>query len=111
MNLNVLLQATPEGAGSSSIIMIILIFVIFYFFMIRPQKKREKEIQSQRSALKAGDKVITSGGIFGKIKEISDNSVVIEIANNVNISVRKTDIYPDPSDLASNNASNEVTKK
>lgn len=95
----------------SSILMLVVIFAIFYFFMIRPQKNREKEIQKQRNSMRAGDKVVTSGGIFGKIKEIGDNSITIEIANNVNISVRKTDIFPIQSDASANTSSQEVTKQ
>ena len=101
---SILLQATaPEtGAGYSSILMLIAIFAIFYFFMIRPQKKRQEEIKKFRDALSLGDSVVTSGGIHGKIKEINDNTMVLEIANNVNITVDKASIF-----AIGNNPSNE----
>ena len=70
MNLSILLQTASAGQSQwSGIIMMIVIVAIFYFFMIRPQQKRQKEIQKAREALKVGDKVITAGGIYGKIKE------------------------------------------
>ena len=92
---NILLQASPEMGGSSMsmIVMMAIICVIFYFFMIRPQKKREEEIRKFRNALTVGDTVVTSGGIHGKIKEIKDNTMVLEIANNVNITVDKASIF------------------
>ena len=92
---NILLQASPEAGGSSMsmILMMAAIFAIFYFFMIRPQKKREEEIRKFRDALAVGDSVVTSGGIHGKIKEIKDNTMVLEIANNVNITVDKASIF------------------
>ena len=91
---SILLQAAaPEGAGFSTIIMMVAIFAIFYFFMIRPQKKRQEEIKKFRDALQVGDEVVTSGGIHGKIKEINDNTMIVEIANNVNITVDKASIF------------------
>lgn len=97
MNLNLILgQApAPEGNGSmlTSILMMVALFAIFYFFMIRPQKNRQKEVEAMRNALAVGDAVITSGGIHGKLKEIKDAIVVVEIANNVNITVDKNSIY------------------
>lgn len=75
-------------------IMIIAMIVIFYFFMIRPQSKKQKEIKKAREALQSGDKVVTAGGIHGKIKEISDLTVIIEIAQGVSIKVDKTSVFP-----------------
>lgn len=96
--------AAPGGAagGMSGIILMVLVFVIFYFFMIRPQSKRQKEIKKQREAMKVGDKVITSGGIYGKIRDIKeDNSVVIEIADNVRIKVDKGSVFLSAQDAQS----------
>ena len=76
----------------------ILIIVVFYFFMIRPQVKRQKELRKYRENLKKGDKVITTGGIYGKVAEVKESYVVIEIANNVNIKVDKAGIIMDMSD-------------
>jgi len=100
MNLGtILLQADPAGgAGYSSLIMIGLLIVVFYLFMIRPQQKRQKEIRKFREALRIGDKVITSGGIHAKVKEIKDNDVTIEIANNVNIKIDKGSVFASSAD-------------
>lgn len=100
MNLEtILLQAEAMGgSGYSSIIMMVLIFVVFYFFMIRPQMKRQKEVKKFREALKAGDPVVTAGGIHGKIKEIKDDHIVLEIANNVNIKIDKGSVFASAAD-------------
>lgn len=98
MNLSILLQAAAGQSQWSGIIMMVVIVAIFYFFMIRPQQKRQKEIQKAREALKTGDKVITAGGIFGKIKEIGDVYMVIEIANGVNIQIDKTSVFASSED-------------
>lgn len=74
-------------------IMMILIFVVFYFFMIRPQQKKQKELQEQRNAMKRGDKVVTAGGIYGEIKEVQDNAVLMTIAKDVTIKVDKNSVY------------------
>ncbi|MDD2286502.1 MAG: preprotein translocase subunit YajC [Paludibacter sp.] len=93
--LSLLLQAPAgQGGGMSGILMMVLIFVVFYFFMIRPQQKRQKEIKKQRENMQIGDKVVTSGGIYGKIREIKDdNTVIIEIAENVRIKVDKSSVF------------------
>ena len=97
--LSILLQANAaEQSQWSGIIMMIVIVAIFYFFMIRPQQKRQKEIQKAREALKVGDKVITAGGVYGKLKEIGDVYMIIEIANGVNIQIDKTSVFASPED-------------
>ena len=78
----------------------LLIIVVFYFFMIRPQVKRQKELRKYRESLKKGDKVVTTGGIYGKVSEVKDSHVVMEIADNVNIKVDKAGIIMDMSDAA-----------
>ena len=72
--------ATQQGGGSqwSFWIMMILIFVVFYFFMIRPQTKKQKELQKQRESMKKGDKVVTAGGIFGEIKEVQESTFTVQ---------------------------------
>jgi len=85
--------ATGQGSMMSMLLPMLLIFVVFYFFMIRPQNKKQKEIQKARAALKTGDKVITSGGIFGKIKDMKDDSFIIEISENVRIRVEKSAVF------------------
>lgn len=100
--LSILLQAatgSSAAGGYSGILMMIGIFVVFYFFMIRPQQKRQKEIKKQREAMKAGDKVVTSGGIYGKVKEVNDTTVLVEIADNVRIKVDKNSVFVSAEDI------------
>ena len=78
--------------------MMILIFVVFYFFMIRPQTKKQKELQKQREAMKKGDKVVTAGGIYGEIKEVQENAFIITVAKDVTLKVNKESVYADASD-------------
>ncbi len=91
---SILLQSAAGGGGFSSILMIVAMLAIFYFFMIRPQQKKQKEIKNAREAMKNGDRVVTAGGIHGKIKEISDTTIMIEIAPSVQIKVDKGSVYP-----------------
>ncbi|MEG1615893.1 MAG: preprotein translocase subunit YajC [Bacteroidales bacterium] len=104
MNLmNILLQAQGAGnAGVMNIVFIVAIVAIFYFFMIRPQAKRQKEIKKFREALKVGDKVITTGGIYGKIKEVKDDSIILQIADNVNIRISKESVFQSVADTQDN---------
>ena len=107
MNLmSILLQAAPATGGSStsSLIMLALVFVVFYFFMIRPQTKRQKEIKQQREAMKVGDQIVTSGGIYGKVKDIKDATVTIEIADNVRIKVDKNSVFVSAVDASTTEA-------
>ena len=99
--LTILLQQQGQGAGWSSIM--VALVAIFYFFMIRPQTKRQKEIRKFREALSVGDKVVTAGGIYGKIKEIKDNIIVLEIADNVRIRIDKSSIYATAADSTTTN--------
>ena len=96
----ILLQATSGQGSYMSLLPLLLVFVVFYFFMIRPQMRKQKELKAYRDALKKGDKVITTGGMYGKITEISDLTINIEIAPNVSVKVDKFAILKDPSDLA-----------
>lgn len=96
----IFLQAAQSGGGNwSFIIMMVLIFVVMWFFMIRPQQKRQKELNNFRNALQPGQKVVTAGGIYGKIKEVKDTYVLIEVDNNVHIRIDKNMIMKDPTDL------------
>lgn len=74
-------------------IMMIAMFAIIYFFMIRPQNKKQKEIMNFRKNLEIGQRIITAGGVYGKIKEIKDTTVILEIADNVKIQIDKNSIY------------------
>lgn len=78
---------------------LVLIIVVFYFFMIRPQMKRQKELATFRNSLEKGDKVVTTGGIYGKILEIKDNTVLLQVDDNVKIRVDKAAIVKDMSDV------------
>ncbi len=92
--LTVLLQAAPNaGGGSMMWIMLLAMFAIMYFFMIRPQKKRQKEIENFRKSLEVNQDVITAGGIHGRIKEISDRHIMLEVANGVKIKVDKNSVF------------------
>ncbi len=71
---------TDTMAMIMSLLPMILIFVLFYFLLIRPQKKREKEIQKMREAIEVGDEIITAGGIIGRLVSIKDDTIVIETA-------------------------------
>lgn len=97
--LGILLQAAGAGSSQwSGIFMMVIVVAIFYFFIIRPQQKRQKSIQKAREAMQVGDKVVTAGGIYGKIKEISDTYMLIEIADGVRIRVDKTSVFASTED-------------
>jgi preprotein translocase subunit YajC len=80
------------GGGIAPILMMVVFIAIFYFLLIRPQQKKAKEHQAMVTKLSAGDEVVTSGGILGKIVEVGDAFVTIEIAPNVQIKVQKFQI-------------------
>ncbi len=97
--LSFILDAAPAagglfGGGSSSmLIMMVVLFAIMYFFMIRPQQKKQKALQEARNAIATGDKVVTAGGIHGKVKEVGDTYFVVEISEGVKIKVEKSSVY------------------
>lgn len=74
---------------------IVLIVIVFYFFMIRPQQKKAKDAKKFREAISKGDKVVTIGGIHGKVADIKDQYMLITIANGVDIRVQKSAISPE----------------
>lgn len=96
--LSILLQVAGGQSQWSGILMMVVIVAIFYFFMIRPQQKKQKQIQKAREALSVGDNVITAGGIYGRITDIGDTYMSIEIANGVRIRVDKTSIFASAAD-------------
>jgi|SRR5688572_3312902 preprotein translocase subunit YajC len=81
--------APPAGGGLSMIVMMVAFIAIFYFLLIRPQQKKAKEHQAMVQKLSAGDEVVTSGGILGKIVEVGDSFVTLEIADGVRVKVQK----------------------
>jgi preprotein translocase subunit YajC len=105
MNLQtVILQAPGQGSGWQMMVMMLLIVVVFYFFMMRPQAKKRKEIAKFRQGLKKGDKIVTAGGIYGRIKEVKDDSdtILLEVDDNVHIRVDKASVYATASDTQQN---------
>ena len=95
--MNILLQS--GGPMGSSLIFMVVIIAIFYFFMIRPQQKKQKQIQIAREAMQVGDKVITSGGIHGRIKEVQSAYFLLEISNGVTIKVDKASVFASTTDV------------
>ena len=93
--MSVLLMAPPaggQGGGIMSFLPLVLIIVVFYFFMIRPQMKKQKEGKKFLENIKKGDKIVTIGGIFGKIVEVNDNSYLIEVEGGNKLKILKTAI-------------------
>lgn len=87
--------AAPAGAaggGFSFIIMMVVLFALMYFMMIRPQMKRQKEHRALVAALAKGDEVITNGGMAGRIDEVGESFVTVEIADGVKIKIQKVAI-------------------
>ena len=92
---SIFLQASSAQGGSwSTLLMIVAMIAIFYFLMIRPQSKKQKELKRQREAMQKGDRVVSAGGIHGKIKNIKDATIVIEVAPGVDLEFDKTSVYP-----------------
>jgi preprotein translocase subunit YajC len=91
MLINILLQAAP-GGGMYNLLMIGMIIVVFYFFMIRPQMKKAKDEKAFKESINKGDKVVTIGGIHGKITEVSDKHFILEIDSNTKVKIEKSAI-------------------
>ncbi len=101
--MNTLLQAATGGSSPSTmILMMVALIAVFYFFMIRPQQKKQKTLQKAREAMKAGDKVVTAGGIHGRIKEVGDTWFLVEVADGVRLKMEKTSVYASSNDVAAN---------
>ena len=94
-NLILVAQAAGQGSGMSMIIMMVAIFAIMWFFMIKPQQKKQKEIQKFQNELTEGTEVVTGGGIHGTVKSIdlAKNTVDVKIAKDVVITVEKTSVF------------------
>ena len=88
-------QGTP---GLQSLWPFLALIVVFYFFLIRPQQKRQKELRTYRDSLKKGDKIVTTGGIYGRVYDIKDNKVIMEISDNLRITVDKAAVVMDMTD-------------
>lgn len=100
--MNYILMAQPQQGGQVNPIMsflpLLLIIVVFYFFMIRPQVKRQKELRKFRDSLQKGDNVITTGGIYGKVAEIKDTTVILQVDEGVKLKVDKSAVIKDMAD-------------
>jgi|TARA_B110000091_G_scaffold159424_1_gene169826 preprotein translocase subunit YajC len=108
MNFNILLEAAPaEESNFSFIILLGGMFLIMYFFMIRPQVKRQKEAKTFREGISKGDKVVTIGGLHGKVISVSDLTVMMELESG-KVRVDKTAVSPkggaDEEDMKQKNA-------
>lgn len=94
------MMAPPDGDGGGAMINLIFlgaIFFVFYFFIIRPQSKRQKEVQRKVSEMKKGDKVVTGGGLIGVVNSIDEDTVLLEIDSGVKARFQKgsiTDVNP-----------------
>lgn len=90
--ISILLQVSGGSGAMSQLLMILLIIVIFYFFMIRPQMKKAKLEKQFKETLAKGDKVVTIGGVHGKIIEVQDTTFTVEVDNNVKLRIEKSAI-------------------
>jgi len=100
--LNIVLMAQPQEGQSPfmSFLPLVLIVIVFYFFMIRPQMKRQKELKKFREELKKGDKVVTTGGIYGKIVELQETTIIMEVEGQTRLKIDKVAVIKDMSDVA-----------
>ena len=98
MTNNILLQSGLEGLfGDPSMLMILAILLVFYFFMIRPQMTKAKKERTFKESIAKGDKVVTNGGIHGKITDIGETTMDVEVAANTRLKVEKSAISMDAS--------------
>lgn len=102
--LNYILMAQPQNGAEPNPLMsflpLILIVVVFYFFMIRPQMKRQKELRKFRESIQKGDNVVTTGGIYGKVAEIKETTILLQVDEGVKLKVDKSAVVKDMSDVA-----------
>lgn len=89
--------AQAGGSGWSMIIMLVMLFAIMYFFMIKPQRKRQKEIENFRNNLQVGDKIITASGVYGTVKDLNlgETYMTIEISKGVLVKIDRNFVYAD----------------
>ena len=93
--LTILLQAAQGDGGMGMILMLVAMFAIMYFFMIRPQQKKQKEIQKFRNNIEKGQNVITAGGVYGTVRDIDEanNILILEVASGVRIRVDRNSVF------------------
>ena len=92
MFITILLQNQPQGGGSSFLILMVGMLVVFYFFIIRPQQKKQKDQKKFITEVKKGDNVVTIGGIHGKIFEVGDETIILEVEKGGKIKLEKSSI-------------------
>ena len=85
-----LMSSGEESGGIGSFLPLILIIVVFYFFMIRPQTKKAKETRKFRESINKGDKVVTIGGIHGKVADVKDTTVLMEVEGGLKLKIEKS---------------------
>jgi len=95
----ILLQEKSGSDTWMSLLPLFLILIVFYFFFIRPQTKKNKEQKKFREALKKGDKVVTIGGVHGRIAEVKETTVILEVGNQLKMTVEKSAIAMDTHDV------------
>ncbi|WP_251620478.1 preprotein translocase subunit YajC [Odoribacter lunatus] len=88
------------GQGLVGLWPMLLIIVVMWLFMIRPQMKRQKELKAFRDSLKKGDKIVTTGGIYGKVAEINDFTIMMEVEGGIKLKVDKSAVIKDMTDAA-----------
>ena len=87
-----------QQGGFMNFVPLLLIIVIFWFFMIRPQMKRQKELKKFRDSLQKGDKIVTTGGIYGKVLEVSDYYIIMEVEGQNRLKIDKSAVIKDMTD-------------
>jgi preprotein translocase subunit YajC len=96
---NTLLMMGGAQGGITNLIFPVLLIVVFYFFMIRPQLKKAKDQKKFRENIKVGDKIVTIGGIHGKISDVGDTTFIITVEGGVKLKIEKNAISMDSSTL------------
>ena len=81
--------APPQQSAVMSLLPFIIIVVVFWFFLIRPQMKQAKAHKTMVAALAKGDEIVTNGGLLGKIKEVGDNFIIVEVARDTEVKIQK----------------------
>ena len=80
------------GGGLFSLLPLVVIFILFYFLLIRPQQKRAKQHKEMVTALKKGEEIVTNGGLLGKVTDLDDNFITLEIASGLNAKVQRQSV-------------------
>lgn len=99
MEFMLLAEKAPEGMFANQILMFGLIGLVFYFFMLRPQIKKSKQAKLFREGLAIGDKIVTTGGIHGKVLEINENTILISTEGAGKLRVEKASVSANPDEL------------